>query len=275
MKEDLKSINGDIQNWYNNLPIEVKATKERINTQLLLGEPISVDDIIGEWAKIKAIEHKTSLYPNGYEGWIHVSQFTTNISKFVHQSNTSSSVKVINKTSLLKTNNENIELSFMTTLPLVELEENKVLIMTPDERYGRLNLSDVCIYEKGSKPSFNMPTILNELRRIPFIGGGASSYGFDCSGLTFRFYQLLGISIPRDVPDQLQAGISVDISDVKIGDLLFYCTDETHREKVNHVGIYMGNNQFLSARRTGLPTKVSHVSEPFYSNKLFDVRRYI
>lgn len=275
IKEDLMAIDGNVKKWFKCLPIEYKTTKERVHSQLLYGESIFVDETMGDWAKIKAIEQKTSIYSDGYEGWVNISQFTTNVSKFRNYCETKPSVKIINKSSLLNLHKETIELSFMTTLPLINVEENNIVIMTPDGRLGRLDANDILIYEKGIRPSVDIVSILNKLKRIQFIGGGTSSYGFDCSGLTYRFYQFLGIEIPRNVLDQMKYGKSVDINEIQIGDLMFYRTDEIDMELVNHVGIYMGDGLFISARRTGLPTKISHMLEPFYSNKLYDVRRYL
>jgi NlpC/P60 family protein len=93
----------------------------------------------------------------------------------------------------------------------------------------------------------------------PYVWGGASPSGFDCSGLMFYTYQHFGLSIPRVTFDQINAGRMVkDVGSAQAGDLVFF--DSDHNGTPSHVGMYMGNGQIIVADTTGTPVRVRPLS---------------
>jgi cell wall-associated NlpC family hydrolase len=93
---------------------------------------------------------------------------------------------------------------------------------------------------------------------VPYVWGGASPSGFDCSGLCQYSYKQIGISIPRTSRTQFRAGqhISRDRLDLlKPGDLVFFGTNGD-ADRVHHVGIYVGNGDFIHAPETGAFVRV-------------------
>lgn len=89
---------------------------------------------------------------------------------------------------------------------------------------------------------------------IPYVWGGASSKGLDCSGFTKMVYLLHGINLPRDASQQVNCGKMIDekkdLNQCRLGDLLFFgseATSENKRERVVHVGLYIGNKRFIHA----------------------------
>lgn len=80
-------------------------------------------------------------------------------------------------------------------------------------------------------------------------GGESPQTGFDCSGLTqFAFGQGAGVSLPRTAAAQYSAAMKVSPAQATKGDLVFF---RTRGSRVSHVGIYLGNNKFVHAPRTG------------------------
>lgn len=86
---------------------------------------------------------------------------------------------------------------------------------------------------------------------VPYVYGGATPAGFDCSGFTQYVFAQVGISLPRSSADQRYAGTVVPQSQARPGDLLWW---------PGHVGIYVGDGQYIGARSPGTPLK----SGPIY-----------
>lgn len=79
---------------------------------------------------------------------------------------------------------------------------------------------------------------------VPYVFGGTSPYGFDCSGFTKYVFASSGISLPRAADGQFYAGTRVSMNNLRAGDLVFF---ETYEPGPSHVGIYMGDGEFIHA----------------------------
>ncbi len=88
---------------------------------------------------------------------------------------------------------------------------------------------------------------------VPYVWGGESPSGFDCSGLVQYVYSRLGVSLPRVAADQYGAGRHVSRSDLRPGDLVFF-------DHLGHVGIYMGGGRFIHAPHTGTVVQISSLT---------------
>jgi len=106
----------------------------------------------------------------------------------------------------------------------------------------------------------------------PYQWGATGPYSYDCSGLVYTLYGKLGIQLPRVSRDQAKAGTYVPRESLEYGDLVFFAAD---RKTVNHVGIYVGNGEFVHAPSTGDVVKISSLASGYYSNTYFTARRVI
>ena len=94
----------------------------------------------------------------------------------------------------------------------------------------------------------------------PYVWGGESPQGFDCSGLAQYVYAKLGISIPRTSQEQFQAGQSVPKSRLLPGDLVFFAGGDGTMTSPGHVGIYIGHGKFIEAPHTGAVVRISNLA---------------
>ena len=99
--------------------------------------------------------------------------------------------------------------------------------------------------------------------------GGNSPQGFDCSGLVHYAYRQAGLSVPRTTGQLWALARDVNRSDLRAGDLLFFRIDG----KMSHVGIYLGERQFVHAPQSGRTVSVESLDTPFYSNALLRAGR--
>ncbi|MBI5831440.1 MAG: C40 family peptidase [Armatimonadetes bacterium] len=96
----------------------------------------------------------------------------------------------------------------------------------------------------------------------PYVRGGTSHDGVDCSGLTYAVARELGINLPRTSSDQWGVGKAVDKGNLKPGDLVFF--KNTYRDGISHVGVYAGGGRFVHAVRSGKPVSISSLDDGYY-----------
>ncbi|WP_421711506.1 NlpC/P60 family protein [Alcanivorax sp.] len=104
---------------------------------------------------------------------------------------------------------------------------------------------------------------------VPYRYGGLSPRGVDCSGFVYlTFLSRLGMEVPRTTTELLQSGEKVKRDEIQVGDLVFFRTGPGNR----HVGIYMGNGDFLHASSSqGVMT--SSLSNPYWRQRYWQARR--
>ncbi len=107
---------------------------------------------------------------------------------------------------------------------------------------------------------------------VPYRRGGASpESGFDCSGfVAHAFREGLGLVLPRSSSEMSKTGSSVDRNELRPGDLVFF---NTMRRAFSHVGIYLGNGQFIHSPRAGGRVRIEDMSESYWKKRYNGARR--
>ena len=107
---------------------------------------------------------------------------------------------------------------------------------------------------------------------VPYrLGGNDAESGFDCSGLVRKvFEQSVGKLLPRRAADQAQATQSIDRSELKPGDLVFF---NTMRRAFSHVGIYIGEGKFIHAPRSGSSVRIEDMRTAYWTTRFNGARR--
>lgn len=136
-------------------------------------------------------------------------------------------------------------------------ENNFYRVKYPDGRIAFIEKNHCEIFndwlDKKYPSEADIVSTAQSLMGIPYLWGGSSAKGMDCSGFTKTVYFLNGIILPRDASQQVNTGILIDtktgFENLRAGDLLFFGSHETDstKESITHVGIYIGNYQYIHA----------------------------
>jgi cell wall-associated NlpC family hydrolase len=102
---------------------------------------------------------------------------------------------------------------------------------------------------------------------VPYVYGGSTPRGFDCSGFTSYVYRHFGVSIARTSYSQFRNGIRVARKSLKPGDLVFF-------HGLGHVGLYIGNGRFIHAPHTGTRVRIESMTG-WYAGRFDGARRLI
>jgi hypothetical protein len=154
----------------------------------------------------------------------------------------------------------------------------------PDNRTGFIKKEEAVIYdswlENVVSSKENIEAVAKNFEGFPYLWGGTSSKGMDCSGFTKMVYLLNGLVIPRDASQQINAGKTVDATlkfeGLEKGDLLFFGTKVTSdkKQRVTHVGIWLGNDTMEFIHSSGnVHLSSMDASQPNYDE--FNKNRYL
>ncbi|WP_034409551.1 C40 family peptidase [Deinococcus murrayi] len=109
---------------------------------------------------------------------------------------------------------------------------------------------------------------------VPYVYGGTSRSGLDCSGFVLQVFAPLGVNLPRTSAAQARVGQPVALEDLQAGDLVFF--DTVGRGEVTHVGIYLGEGQFVNANSYRKQVTIDRLhGDPYWAPKLLGARRVL
>lgn len=125
-----------------------------------------------------------------------------------------------------------------------------------------------------SVPGNNIVEYANGFIGTPYVAGGNSPYGFDCSGFVQYVMSNFGITMPRTSTEQYSVGVRVDKSQLMPGDLVFFKYSPSSY-RLNHVGIYVGDGNFIHSPVPGQSVRISPLSTGYFANYYFGATRVI
>lgn len=107
----------------------------------------------------------------------------------------------------------------------------------------------------------------------PYVWAANGPSAYDCSGFTTASYNSIGISIPRTSKTQIDVGKRVGPNDLQIGDLVFFRSPSS--PVISHVGMYMGEGEFIHASSSGKKVMISGLTQGYYRQNIVGARRII
>jgi hypothetical protein len=273
-----------------NSVINIRSKPEHsaeLGTQGLLGMPLKVLDKKGDFYRVQT--------PDNYISWVDKGGITKMTEENFDQWN--SRKKIIftqNFGYVYADKNENSSIISDITLGGIlnykSLDSKFYEVEYPDKRIGFIKKEEAIIYEswiQNLNPSKeNIESIAKKMNGFPYLWGGTSSKGMDCSGFTKMAYFMSGFIIPRDASQQINAGKTVDkelnFEGLEKGDLIFFGSKATaeKKQRVTHVGIWLGNNKMEFIHASGnvhlgsMDIKQSNYDE-FNKNRYLGGKRYL
>lgn len=262
--------------WLHGLTYETRlglCEDNLVQTQVLFGQEVLLMEEKENWAHIIIPSQPSSKNESGYPGWVPKSQLVRSEAEWnLHDG----PVVVVTSPKAILSGENILELSFQTTLPLINEEDSKVFVQTP-KGIGELSWENIVVFETMAARYKGMGSDIvsagEQFLGLPYLWGGMSSYGYDCSGFSYSMCKANGYIIPRDAHDQANAGKTVPLSEIKPGDLLFFAHEEG-KGSIHHVGIYYGNGKLLHSPNTGKAVEIILLAGTIYERELCAARRY-
>ncbi len=119
-------------------------------------------------------------------------------------------------------------------------------------------------------PTDAIATTARSYLGVPYVSGGTSPAGFDCSGFVWFVFAERGIAVPRGVRGQFDAGRPVDAQSIQPGDLVFFATTGGGP---SHVGIALGGDAFIHAPNSRGAVRVEHLGAAYWAARFLGARR--
>ncbi len=196
-----------------------------IVTQLLFGEVFQIETIEGSWCKIVT-------YYDNYPGWIDVKHFKP------------LTVKEFGRWMDGVTNESSIYRNLFTPWGKQRIVKGS-FIPFADHQPFKIGSDEFQLEERvDEKSAETIYELAREYLNTPYLWGGKTPFGIDCSGLTQSVFRFFGINLPRDASQQVENGLEIDFTDHQSGDVAFF---HNKNGKITHVGILNGEGQIIHA----------------------------
>lgn len=234
---------------FNNTPVtdmrEGPSQDTKMDSQAMYAERVEIIEEKDDWAKVKTSDD--------YCAWLKKS--TLYYSNVNFPENKDATIAIVNRNAAHLYHITGTEYGPILTLPfesklevvdqLGDFNGRWIKVRLLNNSFAYIQRGDVILNPRLLSRN-EIVSFSKQFLGLPYTYGGRSSFGYDCSGFVQMIYRQMGLSIPRNSSDQSQwEGFrDVDVKDLQEGDLIFF---GRKTGKVGHVGMYLGENQFIHA----------------------------
>jgi len=242
------------------------ASSER-TSEVLLGDEFRISEVNQGWA------YGTIPSQKGYRGWISVKDITFPSGGSYPADRPFIQVRAKN-VKITTADGSTFPVFVSTRLPLKQQTEDEYVVFLPDGRTGRLPVSTSIVEDRTFGKHVTSTDIMDaaEFLGSDYKWGGITPWGMDCSGFVYTVFRMNGIYLKRDSYMQAYEGTEISAEDMQPGDLLFFRT--TGRKRITHVGIYIGDGNFIHASKSHNAVIISSL-DGYFRKKLAATRRII
>lgn len=246
---------------------------ERV-TQAHLGTEVVVIDEAGDWAKVRI------PVQGNYPGWIRKSAIVPAREAGAFASAKQLAVVRVARAPVFGSEQGGgpalAHVTLGARLAVLGRRGRLVRVAFPGGKSGYIAEDAVALYDRdGTPPRRGADDIIKtamQLLGVPYLWGGMSADGVDCSGFVYTVFYVNGIVLPRDAHEQYAVGTPVDRGDLCPGDLVFY---STYAAGASHVGIYMGDHRVIQSGSRTRGVAVIDLDDPHYGPKYIGARRVL
>lgn len=217
-----------------------------VDSQAIYGSTVEIVDSVRDWSKIRTVD--------GVEGWVLSSQLTENpaYESSDHLRPVKSLFAHIYRVADTTPFPPLLTIPYGSKVKLdqtVDTGERWVSMELPSGEKAWIQRGDID-FSAQCKTMEEVIAFSKKFLGLPYTWGGTSSYGFDCSGFVQMLFREMGLQLPRNSNDQARCSLftSVAEEDLQPGDLLFF-----GKTRIAHVGLYIGNDEFIHSGVTEMP----------------------
>jgi hypothetical protein len=218
------------------LPVRTEAREQsEMCTQLLFGEIFSIIETTERWNLICNSN-------DNYKGWVNKKMVTEISESEFNSLSASSSQKIVAPIAPCFIVNKNEPITLVVGSSIYSYNKEKKQFNLNGNTYS---IPADCLTKPEAQP-FNEAIIstAKSFLNAPYLWGGKSVLGIDCSGLVQVCFSIYGIQLPRDANQQAEKGMLINLQDAKSGDLAFF---ENAVGKITHVGILIDHSTIIHA----------------------------